>query len=78
MFSSISSVAGRHTERNRKTHLMNVWLRGWCQRWNFGFFNHGAVYMAPGLLETDRVHPLKRGKMILAQELAGLIERALN
>ncbi|KFR02209.1 hypothetical protein Y956_05133, partial [Nipponia nippon] len=78
VFSSIPSVAGRHTERNRKTQLINTWLRGWCQQWNFGVFSHGAVYMAPGLLETDGVHLLQRGKRILAQELAGLIERALN
>lgn len=34
--------------------------------------------MVPGLLERDRVCLTKRGKKILAHELAGLIERVLN
>ena len=78
MFSSIPLVAGRRTERNRKSHLINAWLRGWCQWWNFVFFDHGAVYMAPGLLETDGVHLSQQRKRILVQDLAGLVERALN
>jgi len=45
---------------------------------NFGFFDHGEVYTAPGLLATDRVQPSQRGKRILGLELAGLTERALN
>jgi len=48
VFSSIPSVAGKSTERHRKTHLINRWLRDWCHRWNFVFFDHGEVYMAPG------------------------------
>jgi len=75
VFSSIPSVAGKSSERGRKTHLINRWLRDWCHRWNFGFFDHGEVYKAPGLLATDGVHLSQRGKRILAQELAGLIER---
>jgi len=30
VFSSIPSVAGNSTERGRKTHLVNRWLRDWC------------------------------------------------
>jgi len=30
VFSSIPSVAGNSTERGRKTHLINKWLRDWC------------------------------------------------
>ena len=78
VFSSIPTVAGKDTERNRKTHLINTWLRGWCHRRNFGFFDHGEVYTAPGLLVTDGVQLSHRGKRIMAHELAGLIERALN
>jgi len=78
VFSSIPSVAGKNIERGRKSHLINRWLRGWCCRWNFGFFDHGEVYTAQGLLVTDRVQLSQRGKRILALELAGLIETTLN
>jgi len=76
VFSSILSVAGKSTERGRKSHLINRWLRNWCHRWNFGFFDHGGVYMAPGQLAIDGVQLSPRGKRILAHELAGLTERA--
>jgi len=62
----------------RKTHRINTWLRGWCQRKNLGFFDHGAVYLAPGLRSADGYHLSQRGKRILTQELAGLVERSLN
>jgi len=78
MFSSILSVAGNSTERDRKTHLANRWLRDWCHWSNFGFFDHGEVHTAPGLLATGRSQLSQRGKRILGHELAGLIERALN
>jgi len=78
VFSSIPSVAGKSTERGRKTHLINRWLRDWCRQWNFGFFDHGEVYTAPGLLAPDGVQLSGRGKRILGHKLAGLIERALN
>jgi len=78
VFSSIPSVAGKSTERDRKTHLINRWLRDWCSRWNFGFFDHREVYRAPGLLVTDGVQVSQRGKWVLAHKLAGFIERALN
>lgn len=52
VFSLIPSIAGRSLKGNRKTHMINKWLEGWCQELNFGCFDHGAVYMAPGLLET--------------------------
>jgi len=78
VFSSIPPVAGNNTERGRKTHLVNRWLRGWCHQLNFGFFDHREVYTAPGLLATDRVQLSQRGKRILGHQLVGLIERALN
>ena len=71
VLSSIPSVAGRKIKRNRITHMINMWLRGWCHRWNFRFFGQGQVYTALGLLATDGVQLSQRG--ILAHELAGLI-----
>jgi len=73
VFSSISSVTVKSTERDRKTHLINRWFRDWCRQWNFGFFHHGEVYTALGLLATDGVQLSQRGKRILVYELAGLI-----
>jgi len=75
VFSSIPSMARKSTEMDRKTHLIIRWFRDW---WNFGFFDHGEVYTAPGLLATDGVQLSQRGKRILAHELAGFIERTLN
>ena len=78
VFSSVPSVTGNSTERGRNAHLVNRWLRDWCQRSNFGFFGHGEVYTAPGLLAAGASQLSQRGKRILGHELAGLIERALN
>jgi len=76
-FSSIPSASGKDTERSRKTHLIHTWLRGWCKCKNF-FLDHGEVYLAPGLMVQNGSHLSQRVKWILAQELAGLIGRALN
>lgn len=78
VFSSIPTVAGRGTERTRRAHMINTWLRDWCQHRNFVFFfDRGALYSAPGLIAVDGSLSL-RGKRILRQELAALVERALN
>jgi len=74
VFSSILSLAEKSTERGRKTHLTDRWLRDWCHWWNFCFFDHEEVYKAPGLLATDGVQLSRRGKRVLGHELAGLIE----
>jgi len=65
VFSSIPSVAGNSTQMGRKTHLINRWLRDWCYRSNFGFFDHEEVYTAPGLLATGGSQLSQRGKRIL-------------
>lgn len=56
VFSSIPSVVGRDTEWTWKTWLINTWLRGWCCcriLLCFFFFDHGEVYLAPGLMGAD-------------------------
>ena len=78
VFSSVPSVVGSDIEWTWKAQLINTWLRGWCHLRNLGFFDHGEAYSAPGLMAADGSHLSQRGKQILAQELAGLIERALN
>ena len=42
------------------------------------FFDHGAIYSAPGMMAADGSSLSLRGKRILAEELVGLIERSLN
>ena len=44
----------------------------------FFFFDHGAIYSAPGMMAADGSSLSLRGKMILAEELVGLIEKSLN
>ena len=78
VFSSLPSGVVRDMEWSRKTQALNEWLKGWCSHRNFGFFDHRAVYLAPGLMAVDRSHLSLRGKWILAQELTGRVERALN
>ena len=78
VFSSILPVAENDEGRNRKSQQSNTWLRAQCHQQNLVFFHHGSVYTTLGLLATGGVHLSQRGKRIFAQELAGLIERALN
>ncbi|KGL92569.1 hypothetical protein N301_03553, partial [Charadrius vociferus] len=78
VFSSIPSVAIMSEEINRKRQQVNSWLRDWCYRQGFGFFNHRLPYETPGLLVAGGMSLSQRGKRILGQELAGLIDRALN
>ena len=65
-------------EWSRKWQALNKRLEGWCRHRNLGFFDHGSVSLAPGLMTADGSHPSLKGKRIPAQELAGLIERALS
>jgi len=44
----------------------------------FIFFSLVGVYSVPGLMAADVSHLSQREKQTLAQELSGLIERALN
>ncbi|GAB0208697.1 hypothetical protein GRJ2_003335400 [Grus japonensis] len=78
ILSSLLPVEGSNGGRNRRTQSINAWLRGCCQHHNFGFFDNGTAYTAPGLMTSDGIHLSQRGKRIFAQELAGLIDRALN
>lgn len=78
MSSLIPAVAGNDEGRMRKRHQINAWLRGWCSRQDFGFFNLGSLYASPDMLVTDRAHLSQGRRRTLGQELAGLTERALN
>lgn len=53
VFFSVPLVAETNDERNRKAHIINKWLKDWCHQQNFGFFDHGTIFIAPQLLESD-------------------------
>jgi len=61
VISSVLSVAGKKNERDRKTHLINLWLRADTISGILVFFDRGEVYMTPGLLGTDKVQLSRRG-----------------
>ena len=62
IFSSIPSGVVRETEWARKTQVMNKWLRDWCCHRYFGFFDHGVIYSATGLMAVDGCHLSLRGR----------------
>ncbi|KAF4804795.1 hypothetical protein TURU_004516 [Turdus rufiventris] len=39
---------GKTVERNRRAHIINKWLKGWCYVQNSRFFDHGETFLAPG------------------------------
>ena len=78
IFSPLLPVAGSDIGRNSHIQSINTWLCGWCHHQNFGFFDNGMVYTAPGLLASDGIHLSPRGKRVFAHDLAGLIDGALN
>ncbi|CAM5095700.1 unnamed protein product [Natator depressus] len=57
---------------------VNEWLRRWCRREGFGFFDHGMVFQEGGVLGRDGLHLTKKEKSIFASRLANLVRRALN
>ncbi|XP_074982281.1 uncharacterized protein LOC142071374 [Caretta caretta] len=78
VFSSILPVEGKGLGRDCRIVEVNEWLRRWCRREGFGFFDHGMVFHEGGVLGRDGLHLTKRGKSIFASRLANLVRRALN
>ncbi|XP_053898073.1 cytosolic Fe-S cluster assembly factor NUBP1 isoform X1 [Malaclemys terrapin pileata] len=78
VFSSILPVQEKGLGRDRRIVEVNKWLRRWCWREGFRFFDHGMVFLEGGVLGRDGLHLTKRGKNIFASRLANLVRRALN
>ena len=76
MFASVLLIGGISVDKH--TRHINSWLWDQCNWQNFVFVDHGKVYATLGLLAPDGMRPSQRGRRIFAQELAGLIDRALN
>ncbi|XP_009867305.1 PREDICTED: zinc finger protein 236-like [Apaloderma vittatum] len=62
VFASIPSITRKNSGRFKKVKQLNTWLKGWCQRSSFGFFNHGEIYTAPGPLKPDGIQMTSVGK----------------
>lgn len=72
-----SSCWQKQEVRNRWTQPSS-WLCGWCHCQNFGSFDNGMGYTAPGLLPSGKIHLSQKEKRLFAQEHGEVIDRALN
>ncbi|XP_066848127.1 uncharacterized protein [Anser cygnoides] len=59
VFASVLPIGG--IAADKRSHHINMWLRDWCDRQNFRFFDHGKVYVTPGLLSPDGMRLSQRG-----------------
>ena len=53
VFSSILPAIGNNEGLDIMGQWINSWLRAWCARQGFGFFDLGSVYMSLGRLAAD-------------------------
>ena len=78
IFSSILPVQGKGSARNRHIIYINSWLRGWCHREGFGFYDNWVFFNDDNMLGRDGVHLPKKGNRIFSSRLANLVRQALN
>ena len=78
VFSSIPPAIGNNEGLDIMSQWINTWLRAWCARQGFGFFDLGSIYLRPDLLATSRNSLSHRWKGVLRWELGRFIDRALN
>ena len=78
IFCPILPVGGKCTARNRCIMQINFWLRGWCCREGFGFYDNETFFDDYSLLGRDGIHLSRRGKGIFGSRLANLVRQALN
>ena len=78
VISSLLPVVGHGPMREEKIVEVNKWLRDWCRRERFGFFDHGWWFQHGGLLARDGLHLTAVGRNIFARRLENVIRRELN
>jgi len=66
IFSSILTVGGRGTARNRRIKSNNSWLHDWCHCDGLGFYDNGKFFNDYSLLERDGTHLLEKARGSLA------------
>ncbi|KAM6036240.1 uncharacterized protein LJ206_001286 [Theristicus caerulescens] len=72
IFSSILPVQGKGVARNRCIMHSNSWLRGWCHREGFGFYDNEAFFDDYNMLGRDGIHLSRRRKGSFSNRLANL------
>ena len=78
VLSSILRVLGTGLEGERKILRVNDWLRRWCRRESFGFWDQGLRYLEDGLLARDGLHLTRAGKNVFGDSMKNLITRTLK
>ena len=78
VFSSALPALGTDEWVNKKIGRINTWLQNWCYEQGFGFSDHTLICRTPGLLAKNGKTLSQKGKRLLGQELARLMDRALN
>ena len=78
MFSSIPPAIGNNEGLDIMAQRINTWLRAWCARQGFGFFDLGSVCKRLGQSAADRSGFCHQSRGVLRRELGGFIHRALN
>ena len=78
VFSSIPPAIGNNEGRDMMGQQTNTWLRAWCARQGFGFFDLGSVCKSLGRPAAAGSGFSHRLRGVLRRELGGFIHRALN
>ena len=78
VFSSIPPAIGNNEGRDMMGQQTNTWLRAWCARQGFGFFDLGSVCKRLGQSAADRSGFCHQSRGVLRRELGRFIQRALN
>ncbi|PKU36056.1 mitochondrial fission process protein 1 [Limosa lapponica baueri] len=75
---SIPPVAAIDERISRKSHQIKSWLQDWCNRQDFGFFDHGLIYRTPGLLATAQLKCIYLNACIMVnkqEELEAIVQQ---
>ncbi|PKU47453.1 hypothetical protein llap_2276 [Limosa lapponica baueri] len=78
VFYSVPPVLGTDELINKKIRQINAWIHNWCYQQGFGFSDHSLIYRTLDLLANDGKTLSRKGKRVVGQELARLMDRALN
>lgn len=63
IFSSILTVRGKNSARNRCIMQIDFWLHGWCYLEDSGFNDDGTSFDDYSLLRRDGIHLSRSGQL---------------
>ena len=78
VFSSIPPAIGNNEGLDIMGQQINTWLRAWCARQGFGFFDLGSICKSLGRPAADGSGFSHQLRGVLRRELGSFIHRALN